>query len=223
VLQKATRLHPQNEAAWDYFARALEASGRGAESAKARAQAQGLANARARALAVASSRPSPQPAAPPAGGEPVAQMPAYATAAIDLAQKGKPQQALDVVRQRLQAEPDDELARTLEVRMLLAQEQNAAALNAADAAVVRAPGNPDFVYLRGAVEMAMHDLVAAERDYRRVLQMAPKHLAAMSDLAVLLMSAGKNDEARRLLEQVLTINPQDRNAAANLEQLRKGT
>ena len=41
----------------------------------------------------------------------------------------------------------------------------------------------------------------------------------MSDLAVLLMNVNKKEEAKRLLQQVLQINPQDKNAAANLERL----
>ncbi len=222
VLQKATKLRPQDEPTWQALSRAFEAAGRGAEAAQAREQAQTLAAARARALA-----PSAPPGAAPAGEAAAAAsgpaLPAYASTAMSLAQQGRTQQALDIIRQRLQAAPDDELAHTLQVRLLLSQQQNAAALNAADAAVVSAPGNPDFVYLRGAVEMAMHDLQGAERDFRRTLQMQPRHTAAMSDLAVLLMESGKNDEARKLLEQVLAINPQDKNAAANLEQLRKGT
>ncbi len=222
-LQKATKLQPQSEEAWSSLARALDASGRTQDAAQARAQAQGLATAR---QAAAATPRAPAPAAPggatPADGGGAPAMPAYAATALSLAQQGKTQQALDVLQQRLAAVPDDELAHTLEVRMLLAQQQYVPARKAVDAALARAPQNPNFIYLRGAVEMAMHDLDAAERDLRQTLALDPKHLAAMSDLAVLLMTVGKNDEARGLLEQVLRLNPQDRNAAANLEQLRKG-
>jgi Flp pilus assembly protein TadD len=41
----------------------------------------------------------------------------------------------------------------------------------------------------------------------------------MDDLAVLLLRTNKKDEARKLLQQVLQINPQDKVAAANLERL----
>jgi Flp pilus assembly protein TadD len=44
----------------------------------------------------------------------------------------------------------------------------------------------------------------------------------MNDLAVLLITQKKTDEARKLLEEVLRINPQDKTAAANLEQIKKG-
>lgn len=217
MLQRATQVYAQSEQAWESLARALEAAGRGSEAGQARSKAQALASSRAQAPAAASAAGAPAPA----GAAP--EIPAYAAAAMTLAEQGKPQQGLDIVRQRLQAAPADELAHTLEVRLLLGLQQNSAALNAADAALARAPGNPDFVYLRGAVEMAMHDFPAAERDFRQALRLSPRHTAAMSDLAVLLMSAGKKEEARQLLEEVLRINPRDRNAAANLEQLRKGS
>ncbi|HEV8238558.1 MAG TPA: tetratricopeptide repeat protein [Thermoanaerobaculia bacterium] len=221
MLQKATKLRAEDEAGWDALARALDAAGRAAEATQAREHAQGLAAARSQALAAAGGGGAPAGSNPAAAGQPA--VPAYASVAMKLAQDGKLQQAFDVVSQRLQAAPDDELARTLQVRLLLSREQNAAALNAADMAVARFPGSPDFIYLRGAVEMAMHDLAAAERDYRRALQLQPQHLASMSDLAVLLMNQGKNEEAKKLLEQVLALNPQDKTAAANLEQLRKGS
>ena len=64
--------------------------------------------------------------------------------------------------------------------------------------------------IRTAVKLALHNAIEELR-------------AAMSDLAVLLMNQGKNDEAKKLLEQVIAINPQDKTAAANLEQLRKGS
>jgi Flp pilus assembly protein TadD len=43
----------------------------------------------------------------------------------------------------------------------------------------------------------------------------------MNDLAVLLMSTGKRDEARQLLEKALQIHPGDKQAAGNLEKLRR--
>jgi Flp pilus assembly protein TadD len=73
--------------------------------------------------------------------------------------------------------------------------------------------------MRGASEMSLRRLSSAEQDFRKTLQLQPRHLAAMSDLAVLLMNTNKKEEARKLLQQVLQINPQDRVAAANLERL----
>ena len=57
---------------------------------------------------------------------------------------------------------------------------------------------------------------------RHVLQLTPQHTAAMNDLAVLLMARGQQDEARKLLERMLQINPQDQIARASLEKLKQG-
>jgi hypothetical protein len=43
----------------------------------------------------------------------------------------------------------------------------------------------------------------------------------MNDLAVVKMLQNKPDEAQKLLEQVLAINPNDQNAKASLENLKK--
>ena len=106
------------------------------------------------------------------------------------------------------------------MRILLSQKKSQDALKAAEAALKTNPNNPDYIYLRGAVEMSLQRYSAAETDLRKALELSPRHTGAMSDLAVLLMNVNKKDEARRLLEQVLQINPQDKNAAANLERLK---
>ena len=107
----------------------------------------------------------------------------------------------------------------LEVRLLLSLKRPEEALKAADAALATAPNNPDYVYLRGASQMALLHYSSAEQDLRKTLQLQPRHLPAMDDLAVLLLRLNKKDEARKLLQQVLQINPQDKVAAANLERL----
>ena len=67
--------------------------------------------------------------------------------------------------------------------------------------------------------MSLGDLAGAERDFRQTLQIKPDHLAAMSDLAVLLTANGQKDEARRLLRKVLELRPDDAVAKANLAKL----
>ena len=68
--------------------------------------------------------------------------------------------------------------------------------------------------------MALQRFSSAEQDFRKALQIQPRHLPAMNDLAVLLIQVNKKHEAQKLLEQVLQINPQDQMAAANLQQLK---
>jgi Flp pilus assembly protein TadD len=68
--------------------------------------------------------------------------------------------------------------------------------------------------------MGLQRFSSAEQDFRKALQLQPRHLPAMNDLAVLLIQVNKKPEAQKLLEQVLQINPQDQMAAANLEKLK---
>ena len=65
-------------------------------------------------------------------------------------------------------------------------------------------------------------LIAAETAFRRTLEVAPEHVPALNDLAVLLMVEGKGGEAEALLERVLAIRPEDETARRHLEELRGG-
>ncbi len=133
--------------------------------------------------------------------------------------QGQLDSALAATRQELGVSKDPR-ARLFEVRILLTQKKPEEALKSAEAALKTDPNNPDYIYLRGAVEMSLQRYSSAEQDLRKALQLSPRHTGAMNDLAVLLMSVNKRAEAKSLLEQVLKINPQDQMAAANLERLK---
>lgn len=217
-LEKATRYHPRNPEAWKTFARALEATGRTDDATKALAMAEEAAKP--------APPPAPRQAAAPAPAAPAPAAPQAPLSeglqnAIRLMSQNQYSQALVAARQEYGLTKDPR-ARILEVRLLLALKQPEDALKVAEAALQESPDNADFLYLRGATSMGLQRLSAAEKDYRRVLQLQPRHTGAMNDLAVLLINTGKNDEAQRLLEQVLQINPQDTMAAANLERLKSG-
>jgi tetratricopeptide (TPR) repeat protein len=140
-------------------------------------------------------------------------------AALALAAEGHVDEALDAIRQEIRLQPRDPRPRVAEISTLLNAKRPQDARKAIDGAVSADPGNPDLLYLRGAVKMALRDLPGAEQDFRHTLQIKPDHVAAMSDLAVLLSSSGKKDEARQLLQRVLEIKPGDPVAKANLEKL----
>lgn len=213
--EKATGYYP-NPDAWKGLARALDAAGRKAEAQKALAQAAQAAKPPARPNAAAAVAPASGPAPSiPAAEQPLS--PGLQNA-VQLMSQGQNQQALTAVRQEIVVSKDPR-ARMIEVRILLALKRPPEALKAAEVALTTDPKNPDFLYLRGASEMALQNFSAAEQDLRKVLQIAPQHLPAMDDLAVLLLQANKKEEARKLLVQVLQINPQDKLAAANLERL----
>jgi tetratricopeptide (TPR) repeat protein len=215
--EKATRYYPRNPDAWKAFAHALDATGRKADAQKALAQATEAAKPPSRPAAAGASASAAAPAAPNRPAEPP--LSEGLQNAVRLMGEGQTEQALTAVRQEL-AVSKDPRARMLENRLLLSLKRPEEALKAADAALATDPKNPDYIYLRGASEMSLQRLSSAEQDFRKALQLQPRHLPAMNDLAVLLMQVHKEPEARKLLEQVLQINPDDRMAAANLEQVK---
>jgi tetratricopeptide (TPR) repeat protein len=212
--EKATVYYP-NPDSWKGLARALDAAGRKPEAQKALAQAAAAAKppARPAAPAAAAAASGPAPSAP--AEQPLSE---GLQKAAQLMGQGQLEPALTAVRQEI-AVSKDPRARLLEVRILIALKRPEDALKAADAALATAPANADYVYLRGASEMALQRFTSAEEDLRKVLQIQPRHLPAMNDLAVLLLRTNRKDEARKLLQQVLQINPQDKLAAANLQRL----
>jgi Flp pilus assembly protein TadD len=218
--QKATVYNPHSADAWKALARALDAAGRKDEAQKALAQATAAANAPARQAAAAPPSPQRPPSAPVAAGAPQQEQPLSAglQKALQLMGQGQLEPALTAVRQEI-AISKDPRARLIEVRILLTMRRPEDALKAAETALATDPANADYVYLKGASEMALQRFSSAEQDLRKALQLQPRHLAAMDDLAVLLLRANKKDEARKLLQQVLQINPQDQVAAANLKKL----
>jgi predicted Zn-dependent protease len=226
-LERSTLYYPRNPEAWKALAKALEASGRTEDASKALAQA------------VEAAKPPMKPAG--AGAAPSAQGGTASAAsgsgtgaatpepplgeglqnALRLMGQGQIEPALTAVRQEAGISKDPR-AKLLEVRLLLQLKRPEEALKAAEAAVQSDPNNPDYLYLRGVAAMGQQRWSSAEQDLRKVLQLSPQHTGAMNDLAVLLMNLNKKDEAMKLLQQVLQINPQDRMAAANLQRLQSG-
>jgi predicted Zn-dependent protease len=235
LLDKATRLYVNSPEAWQTLARAYDATNRKDEAAKARAQAQQIKLAAARPIAQTPPAPPPaaQPAAPPpsarpapaAGGAPVPAGPVMSQDmkdAIRFISEGRADDALAAVRRELTRAPGNPQARNLEIVLLLRVNRADEALRITEEQLRRQPNNPDLVYQHGAIQMARKSLVAAEKDLRHALELAPNHLGALNDLAVLLKSQGKTAEARALLEKALRIDPGNPNAAANLKALQEG-
>jgi tetratricopeptide (TPR) repeat protein len=224
--EKATRYY-SNPEAWKGLARAYEASGRKADAQKALAQAAEAAKPAPRqAPAPAAAQGAPNAAkagnaANAPAGPPEQPLSPGLQKALGLMTGGNLDSALTAVRQET-AVSKDPRARVLEVRILLGLKRPDEALKTSEAAVAAEPNNPDFLYLRGISEMALRRFSSAEHDFRQTLQIQPRHLPAMNDLAVLLIQVNKKPEAQKLLEQVLKINPQDQMAAANLQQLKAG-
>lgn len=139
--------------------------------------------------------------------------------ALTLASDGRTDEALAKVRREERLVPGDPRPPMVESRVLLLADRRDEALAVAETVVATWPESADAVYQRGTVRMAMGDPDGAQADFRRAIELAPDHTAAMSDLAVLLVSLGEREEARALLEQVLALRPGDATAKANLDRL----
>jgi arylsulfatase A-like enzyme/Flp pilus assembly protein TadD len=119
----------------------------------------------------------------------------------------------------VEAEPEELGVRLLHARALLFAGRPDDALAAARGAVELASESPDAHYLVGAIHMGKRELAPAEAGLRRALELAPAHPPALSDLAVLLASQGRRDEARALLERLVAAQPENRQAREMLARL----
>lgn len=99
-------------------------------------------------------------------------------------------------------DPDNLGLRLLGVRALIFGGRLDEARRAAEAVVRASPENAEAHYYLGATQMGLRELGAAEGSFRRALALDPESAEALSDLAVLLMSQGRRDEAAPLLEHL---------------------
>ncbi|MDX1630839.1 MAG: tetratricopeptide repeat protein [Thermoanaerobaculia bacterium] len=208
ALETATEILPGEHQAWKALGEALAASGRPEEARKALKRFQRLA-ARAeedvRRIRQGGSDPE-------TGNRPLHR-------AGELLKEGRSEEALEILRRRMDADPEALAPRLLAARALVLLEKTEEALRIAGEAVEIAPENPDALYQRGVAAMAAGRLQEAEGDFRRALEIEPDHVPTLNDLAVLLLSRGERKEGRALLERVLEIAPGDPTATANLERL----
>jgi len=122
----------------------------------------------------------------------------------------------------IEDKPDDLRLRLFRTRALLFAGNLEQAAQSAEETAAAAPENPEALYLLGAARMGRRDLDGAEAAFRKTLAVEPDYPPALSDLAVLLASQGRRQEATKLLEHLVEIQPDNRAARANLERLRGG-
>ncbi|HEV8579057.1 MAG TPA: tetratricopeptide repeat protein [Thermoanaerobaculia bacterium] len=208
-LEMAAQLAPQSLQAWQLLGRAQLAAGRREEATRSMEKFREIQSTqKANSVRVNETE---RDQSDPTGRN--------IQRAMELAATGRADEALALIRQEVSLVPNDPRPRTAEIAVLLAAKRPQDALTATESAIKADPGNPDFLYLRGAVRMALRQLPAAEQDFRQVLQVKSDHVATMNDLAVLLMTTGRREEARQILKRVLEIKPGDATAAANLKSL----
>lgn len=145
---------------------------------------------------------------------------ALARVALRLGRLGDASTFLDMA---IANHPDDVQLRFLATRTLLFQRRFAEALTAAEAALALAPDDPDARYQLAAAAMGAGDLAAAERHFLGAIEAAGgAHPPALQDLAVLYLSQGRQPEARRLLERLVRIQPDNQQAREQLRRLGAG-
>jgi tetratricopeptide (TPR) repeat protein len=204
VLEKAAALDESNPTVWQVYGQALAGAGRREEAQKALAKFQELSKA-------ASEKKPKQP-----GHEPTD---VALSEAADLSAAGQADKALEIIRREREVSAADLRLRIMEVHLLLILKRFDEASKAAEENLKLAPQNPDAIYQRGAVNLALNKRAEAERDFRQALAVLPEHLGALNDLAVLLIAQDRKPEAKELLQKVLSLRPDDAMAKANLQSL----
>ncbi len=209
ALEVATRFAPESLPAWQLLARAQLAAGRREDATRSTERFSQLRS---------TQKPNSEKVTDLERGvaDPIGR---NLEQAASLAAAGRSEEALALIRQEISLAPNDPRPRAAEVTLLLAAKRPQDALNALEGALKNAPGNPDLLHMRGTAHMALYQIPAAEKDFRQVLQAKPDHVDAMNELAALLMTEDRNDEARQLLRRVLELRPGDEMATANLKSL----
>ena len=82
--------------------------------------------------------------------------------------------------------------------------------------LAQAPDSPDGLNLRGQAAMVAGDWALAERCFTAVLGMAPDAVEVMTNLAVVLHTVGRHDEAGTWLRRVGLLDPARRATASRL-------
>ncbi|AXS41434.1 sulfotransferase [Breoghania sp. L-A4] len=96
------------------------------------------------------------------------------------------------------------------------------AIDAARKAIALAPKNPDMHAVLGDVYQGVDRALLAERSYQRALELSPDHVAALTGLADLRITAGEPKEAEALLRRATQSPTGDGSIAyIPLSQLRK--
>jgi Flp pilus assembly protein TadD len=211
-LQLATRLEPSNRQAWQQLGQTLAALDRRDEAAAALERFEAL-NREEGTLTAKRERFEAETEDPAARA---------ILKARELMADERYDEALEVLRAEIELAPEELRPRLLESRVLLVAGRPQEALDRGEEIVARFPENADAYYQRGTAHLALEHRTSAEADFRQALALAPDHVPAMSDLAVVLTVRGERTEAERLLERVLELRPDDARAKAHLERLRAG-
>jgi cellulose synthase operon protein C len=102
----------------------------------------------------------------------------------------------------------------------LSQRDYGAALTAVDQLERKQPGKPFAAHLRGQIQLARNDAVAARQSFENALSIDPLYFPAAAGLAALDLRDKKPDEARKRFDKLLAADPKDIRALLAIAELR---
>ena len=137
--------------------------------------------------------------------------PALARASELMAEQGKLEEALAVIRELRNRNPkQEENFHLLEINLLLDREQNEQALEAANKALEDYPANIRIRYARAMLLDSMDQPEQAESDLRRIIEEQPQNAVALNALGYIITTrSNRYAEAREYIERALEIDPEN--------------
>lgn len=141
-------------------------------------------------------------------------------AAVSLAQLYVSQRRYDVARQVLEPRPDagPEAAdlRLMQARVSVAARDYSGAVQDYQQVLTLRPNDVNVLVELGVSRYYVGDLSGAEAEFRRAREVEPKNPSPALRLAMLLGEMGRREETNELLEEVVTLAPDDPVALNNL-------
>ncbi|WP_372998421.1 tetratricopeptide repeat protein [Marinobacter sp.] len=137
--------------------------------------------------------------------------PALARASSLLAENGQLEDAVDRIRRLRDANPrQDENFWLLEVNLLLDQEQQQEALEAATEALGEHPENIQIRYARAMLYDSLGRTADAETDLKQIIEQDPENAVALNALGYILTTrTDRLREARTYIEKALRLDPEN--------------
>ncbi|AZT83012.1 hypothetical protein EHN06_05350 [Marinobacter sp. NP-4(2019)] len=137
--------------------------------------------------------------------------PALARASALLAEQGELDTALTDIRELRETNPNQaENFWLLEINLLIDQNQQEAALEAATNALESFPGNVRIRYARAMLFDGMGSTTQAEGDLQQIVEEDPENAVALNALGYILTNhRDRLDEARAYIERALALDPEN--------------
>jgi len=107
----------------------------------------------------------------------------------------------------LDAAPNSETSRTTRAIVLIMQNDKVGATRLIDDLLAINPNNSEALTIKGDLDRQANDLDGAVKNYRAALDIMPKDARTRQSLAMALMAAGHDDEAKEEIDQVLKQTP----------------